>query len=315
MQVRTAEYRFPSADGKTQVYAKQWIPDTGYVRFIVQIVHGMADFIERYDGFARYLCRNGAVVVGHDQLGHGHTGEEQGILGHFADKGGYEVLIQDMYTLNRTARENFPGLPLVMFGHSMGSLLARRYIAEYGGTVDAAILSGTSGENNLTKLAKLIAEVGILFGRSRKPGNLLTRLAFGHYNDRVENPRTPNDWLTRDEQVVREYNENPLNTFRLTNRAQLDFAKLLEDVTGLEWSRQLPRDIGYLLISGAMDPVGAYGEGVREVEQWMREAGIPDTTMLIYNEARHELTNELNRMEIYDDIRQWIAQHLELGDL
>lgn len=314
MQVRTQEYRFGSADGRTNVYAKTWIPDVP-PQFIVQIVHGMVEYIDRYDAFARYLCSMGAVVQGHDHLGHGRTAEDQGIFGHFADKAGQTLLVEDIRILNQTAHANYPDLPLVIFGHSLGSFLARQYAAVYGDTVDAVILSGTGGANNLTGAAKLLARVAMLFGRARRPGHLLTKLAFGRYNDRIEEPQSANAWLSRDPEIVRAYDEDPFDNFRLTNRSWYDFMCLLESVTGEKWSEQLRRDIGYLLISGAMDPVGGYGDGVREVMEWMRAAGIDDITMHLYEDARHELTNETNRDEVFSDIRRWIRDHIDLGDL
>ena len=156
----------------------------------------------------------------------------------------------------------------------------------------------------------MLARVGFCFGRRRKPAHLLSHLAFSKYNDRIPSPRTANDWLTRDEAVVDAYCAHPWNSFKFTDQAAYDFACLVDRVSGEDWARTLPREPAYFLMSGEMDPVGDYGRGVREVYGWMQRAGLPDVQLKIYPEARHELTNELNREEVYADVLTWIEKHL-----
>lgn len=308
--VRKDSFRFLSADGKTQIFVRSWLPADGDASFVVQISHGMVDFADRYDEFAAYLCQHGAAVYGNDHLGHGHTNPEGEPFGYFGYPRGDELVVEDMHQLADIARGRHPGKPFFLFGHSMGSLLARDYSVKYGGEDAGAIYCGTSGANSLTGLVRLLARVGFCFGRRRKPAHLLSYLAFSKYNDRIPEVRTPNDWLTRDEAVVDAYCAHPWNTFKFTDQAAFDFACLVDRVSGDDWAQALPAGPGYLLISGEMDPVGDYGRGVREVYDWMRGAGLPDVQMQIYAEARHELTNELNRQEVFADVLSWIRDRL-----
>lgn len=310
MQIRTAEFHYPSADGHSQIYAESWIPDNEAVTFLLQISHGMADFAHRYDELARFLAANGGAVYGNDHLGHGHTPQPGEPFGYFGKNDGDRLVVEDMYTLTKLMRAQYPGVPVFLFGHSMGSLLARDYCTRYGEYLDGAVYSGTSGANNLTGIVRLLAGMRIRLGAGKKPAKLLTRLAFSNYNDRIDNPRTANDWLTRDEKVVDTYNANPWNTFLFTNQAAYDFAVLIDRVSGKEWASRLPENTGYLLISGEMDPVGDYGKGVEQVYGWMREADLDDVTLKIYPQARHELTNELNREEVFADLLSWISMQI-----
>lgn len=310
MQVQTEEFRYPSADGHSQIYAESWIPAAGNITFLFQVSHGMADYAHRYDELARFLAANGGAIYGNDHLGHGHTPQGADPFGYFGEKDGGEKVVADIHTLHEIMCERHPGVPVFLFGHSMGSLLARDYCTLYGEDLTGAIFAGTSGANDLTGIVKIFAKFRIAVGAGKKPAKFLSHLAFSKYNDRVGNPQTPNDWLTRDEKIVSTYNADPWNTFLFTNQAAYDFASLVDRVSGESWARSLPKTTAYCLLAGDMDPVGNYGKGVEQVYDWMRKADIPDVTLKIYPQARHELTNEINREEVYADILSWISAQL-----
>lgn len=309
MQIRTEEFRFTSADGSTQVYGREWIP-AGPARFLFQIVHGMADYVERYDELARFMCGEGAVVAGNDHLGHGRTVSAGQPYGYFAARRGADCVIADMAAVTRRLTEQHPGLPVFLFGHSMGSLMARLYCTRHGRKLAGAVFSGTSGANRLMFAARLIAGGAILCGQGKKPARLLSRLAFGSYNDRIPDARSEHAWISRDEEVVARYDKDPWNTFLFTNSATYDLAGVVEKVTGRRWARALPAQTAYLIVSGAMDPVSDYGRGAEQVCTWMREAGLQDVTLKLYPGARHELHNEINRSEVFADLGTWITRRL-----
>ena len=132
------EFTFPSADGRTAIHAVEWLPEGG-VRAVLQISHGVAEYILRYEPFAEYLTARGFAVVGHDHLGHGDSVAEDGARLYFGPKGSWNWVVDDIYTRRRLAEKRFPGVPYFLLGHSMGSFLARTYLIRYPGTVDGAV--------------------------------------------------------------------------------------------------------------------------------------------------------------------------------
>ncbi len=311
MAIQASELRYPSSDGKSEIWARIWEDADVPPRFVLQIAHGMCEYIDRYAEFAAYVCQRGGVVCGNDHLGHGNSKGKNGYFGYFADKNGEQCVVEDMHRLTVLLKEKYPGLPMVLLGHSMGSLMGREYTVKFGNELDAVIYVGTSGTNKVTGITRFLARVGMLFGRAKKPASFLSYLAFSKYNDRVENRRTKSDWLTRDEAIVDAYIKNPWCNFLFTDRAAYDFAKLVDAVSGMEWANRLPKELPYYLFSGSMDPVGAYGEGVAEVQGWMLQAGVKHVTMKLYPGARHEILNETNRQEVYADTVAWITKVLE----
>ncbi len=300
--------KFLSSDGNTEINTRVW--EDKKPEFILQLVHGMCEYIDRYDDFACFIAKNGGIVYGNDHLGHGYTKDENGTFGYFGKKDGDKLVIKDMHRLTQIAKEQNPGLPLVLMGHSMGGLLSRDYVTRYGNDIDAAIIMGTSGANNLTGMIRFLARVGIIFGRAKKPAKLLSHLAFSKYNDRYEDVRTKNDWITRDRDEVTRYTNDPWCTFTFTDKAAYDFANVVDRVSGQSWADTLPKHIPYLLISGEMDPVGDYGKGVQEVYGWMKTANL-SVDKKLFEGARHELLNEINKEEVKSYLLDWIKSKIQ----
>ncbi len=313
MAFQRQELTFPSSDQKIKVFARVWEDDAVTPKFVLQICHGMCEYIDRYEEFAEFLCARGAVVCGNDHLGHGNTKQinENSYYGYFADRAGEKLVVQDAHAFTLLMKQQYPELPLVLMGHSMGSMLARSYMTQYSEPV-CAIFMGTSGSNNLTGLIRFLANVGMLFGRAKKPAAFLSHLAFSKYNDRYEDVQTKNDWITRDRERVTSYNADPQCTFLFTDRAAYDFANLVDEVSGMQWAEKMPKEKPYLLLSGSMDPVGNYTEGVKEVYGWMQQAHLT-VELNLYNGARHELLNETNRQEVFSDLLDWIMEKLGLS--
>lgn len=343
MALLAEELTFVSADGKTNVFARVWRDNAygcanpagamdkvnaegregalGYGAgageavqpvFLLQIAHGMCEYIDRYAGFAAYVAAHGGVVFGNDHLGHGNTKDNNpgSHYGYFADKDGEKLVVADLHQLTVLMQNRFPGLPLFLMGHSMGSMLCRDYVTKYPDEAVGAIFSGTSGTNKLTGLIRFLARVGFFFGRAKKPAHMLSYLAFSKYNDKYEDVKSQSDWISRDREIVDAYLKDPRCTFKFTDRAAYDFANLMDSVSGAQWARRIPKDLPYLLISGTMDPVGEYTAGVKEVYGHMKDAGVADLQMKLYEGARHEILNEINRQEVYADIQGWIDAHM-----
>lgn len=310
MAIRTNELDYLSADGKTKVFARVWSSEEEKPEFIVQIAHGMCEYIDRYDEFARFLAKNGAVVCGNDHLGHGNTKDNNpgSHYGYFAKRDGEKYVVEDMHTLTKLIKERYPNLPFFLLGHSMGSMLSRDYMTKYADEAVGAIFVGTSGTNNLTGLIRFLARVGMVFGRAKREAHFLSYLAFAKYNDEIKDLRTKSDWISRDREIVDHYVKDPRTTFKFTDRAAYDFANLMDKVSGLQWAQRLKKEKPYLLFSGSMDPVGNYTKGVSEVYDYMKQAGIEDVSLKFYEGARHEVLNETNRKEVFHDVLDWIRK-------
>ncbi len=302
--------RFTSSDGVSRVHGWVYAPSCEPVA-LLQISHGMCEYIGRYHWFMEALCERGFVVFGNDHIGHGESSDEEN-YGFLGEKNGYRHLINDLHRMSVIVKEHYPDLPLFVFGHSMGSFAARLYMAKYGDEINGAVLCGTSGPNPMAKAgASLAAAIAKVKGAKHR-SNTLLKIAFGSYNSRYENPETTHDWLTRDKKVIECYLQDPKCTFCFTAAGFKDLFTMVDKCNRKSWYRSLRKNLPILLISGDMDPVGDYGKGVASVQEKLLENGMQDVSMIIYPEARHELTNEINCNEVLEDVAFWLQQLLPI---
>ena len=281
----------PSTVPGRTLHAFRCVPE-GEVKAVLQLSHGMVEFIDRYKPLAEYLAGQGIVVVGHDHLGHGKSLPEGGTPVYFGDRATWETVVDDIHLLHDRLREQYPDLPILLMGHSMGSFLSRSYLIRYPGTVDAAIIMGTGWQPEMTIRGGLLL-AGILSGLKGPDAvsKMVTNMAFGAYNKAFgDKPRTPNDWLSADTDNVDRYMADPLcvgNIDRMDKNAPI------------------------LLIAGQDDPVGNMGAGVRRTHDAFKRAGIKDVTLKLYPGLRHEILNEAAmRDTVYGDIGAWLDRVL-----
>lgn len=311
MDMITKEYSFPSVTGLSDIYAKSWAPANGRVKAVFQILHGMAEHIARYEPFASYLCSQGFAVFANDHIGHGKSAADMESLGYFGEEGGWKAFARDAKQLTELAREEYPGVPVILFGHSMGSFVARYYTERYGHEIDGAIYCGTSGENPAAGVA-----VGLATFVAKRKGNhyrseFINRLAFGAYNKKCASPRTAFDWLTKEQAIVDRYVQDPYCGFLFTAAGYRDLFSVLHHVSTPNWYRKVPAQLPILLVSGEMDPVGAYGKGVRQVYRDLKQTGHSGVVLKLYPEDRHEILNETDREVVFADIAAWACQVAE----
>lgn len=307
--LRCENLRFSSSDTKHTVAAVLYtIPDVP-VRAVLQLSHGMCEYVRRYEPMARYYAERGVALAGNDHLGHGQTALP-GEYGHYGMPGGRYYLLQDLHTMNRRIRERFPGAPVFLYGHSMGSFYARWYAERWPDTICGLILSGTAGPSALNVIGQGVATMLSLLEGPRTVSRFMVRANMGSYCKRIPDAQSPNAWLTRDEGVVKAYDADPLCTFPFTVGSYREMLTAINHVNRPQWVRSLPKDLPVLLISGGEDPVGDYGAGVRKVWSLLGEAGVRDLTCQIYEGARHELHNETNREEVFDYVLTWLDDHL-----
>ena len=306
------EFTFLSTDGKTQLHGMRWEPEDGSVRAVLQICHGVAEHIARYDAFARYLNGLGIAVVGHDHLGHGLSLPEGGTPVYFGEGNTWNTVVDDIYVLHQRIRLWYPDVPLCIMGHSMGSFLTRTYLIRYPGTVKAAVIMGTGWQPKAVIAGGMAVAkaVGAVVGENGT-SDLVTNLAFGAYNKLFAPNRTSCDWLSADEDNVDAYMADPLCGADATVglfRQMLSGIRFNQKLSNL---RQMDPRIPVLFVAGEKDPVGDCGNGVRRTYQEFRRAGVQDCTLKLYPGLRHEILNEkAQQQQIFEDIGQWLTSKL-----
>ena len=277
---------------------------------MVQIVHGVAEYVGRYDHVARFLTEQGFLVCGEDHLGHGKTVDD-GKYGYFGPRGGWDLVVRDIRRLRELQGEKYPGVPYVMLGHSMGSFLTRTYLIRWPGTVDGAVLSGTGQEPTpLVALGKALAGGLCLLRGGDSVSPLVNAMSLGAYNKKFAPNRTGADWISRDEAVVDAYLKDPLCTFMPTVAMFRDMMGGLQYIADRNNLARMDKETPVYFLSGDRDPVGAMGKGVEKVVRMFRKAGCRDVSVKLYPEGRHEMFNELNRDEVCRDVIGWINQLL-----
>lgn len=302
------EFTYPSRDGLTQIHAVEWKPD-GEAKAVLQMCHGMVEYIDRYDAFARFLNEHGYYVVGHDHLGHGASVRSDELHGYFHETRGNECVIGDIHKLRLMTREKYPDIPYFMLGHSMGSFLVRQYMELHGEGLSGVIVMGTGSQPTAVlgagrMLCRMIAAVKGWTYRSA----LIDNMAFASYNKKFEPSRTDKDWLTKDEKIVDAYRAHPWCTFRFTVNAYYHMFRGIQFAQKKENIRRIPADLPLFLVAGADDPVGNFGKSVKQVYEGYRECGIKDVSMKLYENDRHEILNETDREIVFADILAWMEE-------
>lgn len=305
------EFYFPSKDGNTEIHTIEWKPE-GEVRAVLQICHGMVEYIRRYDEFAQFLCGEGYYVVGNDHLGHGKSIQAKSEYGFFNEKYGNACVLGDMHTLRQRTEKKYPGVPYFMLGHSMGSSLLRQYIQMYGNGLSGAVLMGTVADHKKAALlfGKRLCRVMAAFRGWHYRSKMVDNLVLGAYNKKFKPARTRADWITSDNENLDMYVADPLCSFMSTVNAYYNVFSGMIGIQRKESVYMIPKGLPVLFVSGADDPVGEFGKGVRKIYEKYRAAGIRDVTLRLYAGDRHEILNETDRDQVYKDLLGWFEKHI-----
>ncbi|HZH60967.1 MAG TPA: alpha/beta hydrolase [Metabacillus sp.] len=295
-----------------QVYICKWEENTVKPKAVVQIAHGMAEHIRRYEPFATFLNSKGIIVIGHDHRGHGQTGEKTGAYGFFAEKNGFERVVDDMKEVYDHIKDQYPELPVFLMGHSMGSFLVRRFLQRFQLGLCGVILSGTGGNPGfILKIAKKLAKLQVKKWGNRAESPFLHKLTTGGNNKKFKNANTDYEWLTRDPEHVMAYINDPYCGKVGTTGFFQDLYYGLDMIHQDEQIEKMEKDVPLFLFSGDMDPVGSYTKGVVSMIKQLRQHGIHHIDYRFYENGRHEMLNEVNRQEVFHDIYQWIEEKLD----
>lgn len=287
----------------TEVYVKKWYDPTFQPKAIVQISHGMVEHINRYEELANFLVKKHMYVYGNDHRGHGKTGERQGLRGFLAETDGFAKTTEDLYQITAHIQTIHPNIPIILFGHSMGSFLARKYMQTHSGAIDGVVLSGTGYySKSIATLGKMIA----LTQPAKKESQLMNTLSFGPNNLRIKQKKTSFDWLSSDEKAVQAYIDDPNTGYIPTGRFYVDLMTGLIDILNQHKNQHIRSDLPLLFLNGDADPIGDYGKGVWKVAKLYQNVGLDHITMMVFEEGRHELISEVNKEEVFQSIAAWI---------
>ena len=302
-------FQFPSSDGIHQITAFRFPLEAP--RAVVQIVHGMIDHTGRYLGLIEALNGAGIAVFSCDHLGHGRTAQNEEEFGYFGGKGSREFVVSDLHTLTGIAKQDYPGIPFILLGHSMGSFLVRMYATRFGSELDGLIILGTGGPSPILPLGKLCVNLSILFHGEKYRSKLIAGMAFSGYNSKYEKGAPDDAWITRDESILKERRQDPYGQFIFTASGYRELFCMTGEVNAADWAGKLNKDLPILVMSGDMDPVGGWGKGVETVVEMLKEAEIKDLTVKLYPGARHELHSETCRDEFFSDLIGWIEGRIK----
>ena len=304
------EFYFTSCDEQTKIHAIEWIPE-GHVKAVLQMCHGMVEYIERYHDFAEYLSQNGYYVVGHDHLGHGKSVYSSERLGFFHETKGNEYVLGDMHQLRIRTEEKYRNVPYFMMGHSMGSFLVRQYIGFYGAGLAGAIIMGTGDQPNMVLQAgKTICKIIATFKGWHCRSAFIDNMAAGGYNKQFEKETDGSNWLSRNPENVRKYKNDLLCGYMFTVNAYYHMFSGMVKMNAQEKAGGISKGLSVVFVSGKNDPVGNFGKGVKSVYKRYKLSGIKDVKIRLYEEDRHEILNELDREQVYQDLLMWLDKRV-----
>lgn len=310
MSHKYTKNQFLSSNGKDQIAYHIYEP-YATVKAVVQLSHGMCEYVRRYEHVAKFFCENGIVFCGNDHLGHGDTAVTDENLGFTSEGGGADFMVEDVRKLTEIIKERYPDKPIILFGHSMGSFIARIYLTKYT-DISAAIIEGTGGPESPTAMGKAVASMVMRLKGERHRSKMLDGIAFGNYNRRIGKHCLASAWLSRDDDLVSRYMSDKYCKYVFTARGFYDLFDLLGRVSEKSWAGLVPKTLPILLASGDADPVGNYGRGVKTVYDRLIAAGVENVTLKLYPDARHELHNETNKDEFLRDVLDFIGANVKL---
>lgn len=309
--IKKEEITYDSRDNETKIHAIRWVPQKGEIKGVLQIVHGMVEHIDRYDDFANYLAEKGFVVVGNDHLGHGGSVKQDADRGYFCKKDGETILVRDVHRLKKLTQKAFPGKPYFILGHSMGSFITRKYIMEYGKGIDGAIIMGTGSKPvHLLKFGVCLTKILSKIHGERYRSKFINNRAFGSFNNQFSSVRTEHDWLTKDAKQVDAYESDERNNFIFTLNGYETLFKIFIYIQEEENFANVRKDLPVFFMSGADDPVGDHGEGVKKAYELLKRVGYSNLDIKLYKDDRHEILNEFDRDIVYKDLENWIMQQI-----
>ena len=308
-KVKKQDVNFLSANQINTVHGFVFTCEDVKAKAIIQISHGMCEYIARYTEFAEFMAQNGYIVCGNDHLGHGQTSSDNGMDGYFSPKNGADHVLQDLNTFNRIVKEMHPNLDVILLGHSMGSFFARKYAAVFPQSIKALILSGTAGPNPLAGVGIALTRILSIIKGDTYRSAFVDKLSFGSYCSQIENSTSKYDWVTGDKEILEKYKKDAKCTFLFTVSAFHDMMTVMKQVNSKTFADKYNKDTPVYIFAGDKDPVGDYFKGVQLVHDRFKQVGIKDITLKKYQGGLHEMLNAPNRQQVYTDLLSWVDKY------
>ncbi|MDR1272820.1 MAG: lysophospholipase [Clostridiales Family XIII bacterium] len=305
IEEHTATIQIRNGSGGENIRIFKW--KANEPKALLQIAHGMAEHPARYDDFARFLTDHGISVYMNEHAGHG---KEASTLGFFPGPDGISHVVDDMKSLTDEMKGEHSELPIFLLGHSMGSFLARIYITKYAEGLTGCILSSTAGPNPLEGVVLSIAKIQSKLKGPKSEAKFIDNLTGGMYLKRIKDPVNKRAWLSTVDDLCIKYDEDPYCGFVFTAQGYEGLLGMMVEINRKEWAGKVPTQLPVYLFAGSEDPVGDYGKGVIEVYRRLKDAGLTDLTAKLYPGGRHEMLNEANKEEVYDDTLAWLEAHV-----
>lgn len=308
MKVEGNDFSLKAKDGQG-VYVYVW-DNVEEPIGVVQIFHGMAEHAKRYERFAKFLNDKGFIVYANDHRGHGKTAGSVDDLGYIG-KDGFSNIVEDEYLITQTIKEKYPNLPVFILGHSFGSFIAQEYIIRYSNNINGVIISGSAqNKGPLISMGKILAYIEMKLRGEKHPSKFLDHMSFGSYNNKIEQPNSTFDWLSRDQAEVKKYDDDAYCGTLFTSNFYYQFTKGMTLLYKKNKLTRIRKELPIYIFSGDMDPVGGYGKLVKNLYEMYKGLGINDVTMKLYPGGRHEMLNETNKQDVYNDIYVWLSQFI-----
>lgn len=298
-----------SDDGKTNIHAVKWLPE-GEPKGVVQIIHGMCEYAERYAPFAEYLASNGYIVCAEDHAGHGKSASTSEDLGWFNEKHDLDIVIADIRKLTEMIKSETTGLPYFVMGHSMGSFFCRKYISLYGDELSGAIIMGTGFKGKaLMNTALTMTRLNAAFKGWRNRSNFIKSLAFGSYNKKFKAENNPLSWLSVDTENTTLYKANNFCNFDFTDNGYYILFSAIKSACSGKTVKAVPKNLPVYFVAGSEDPVGDYGKGVIKAYAKFKKAGVKNVDITLYDDARHEILNDFCKDKVRADLLAFITKN------
>jgi len=307
--MRKEDEIFTMPDGY-QIVTSIYLPDGDYKGYL-HILHGMSEYHSRYDDFARYIAAHGYAVGLHSHRGHGENAAlNHTPLGYYGPVDGFAKVVDDVDVVMTTFRQRYSLPKPILLGHSMGSIVTRRFIELYSDTIQKVIIMGTLVHTPKHQMAAVLAKKMAKRDGGDAVATIVDRLGASMNNRKIKDAKTPKDWLSTDAAQVQAYIHDPLCSYTSTNQFYADFMEGFELLSRPTEVAKIRKDLPMLLISGSDDPIGGYGKGVWKVARQYYDAGISKLSVHLFDGMRHEILNETNNQLIYQTILKWLEKKI-----